>query len=52
MPVALFLAVQIVNPGYLDPMLEGWGLLWLGATLLSMGVGMWLILRLVNEVDV
>jgi tight adherence protein B len=52
MPVVLFLAVQVVNPGYLEPMLQGWGLVWLGLTMLSMGVGMWLILRMVNAVDV
>lgn len=52
MPVCLFGAVQVVNPGYLDPMLQGWGLVWLGLTLLSMGIGLWIILRMVDGVDV
>lgn len=52
MPLCLFGAVQVVNPGYLDPMLQGWGLVWLGLTLLSMGLGMWIILKMVESVDV
>lgn len=52
MPLCLFAAVQVVNPGYLDPMLRGWGLVWLGLTLVSIGVGLWMILRMVDSVDV
>ncbi len=52
MPVVLFVAVQVVNPGYLEPMLQGWGLVWLGLTLTSIGVGTWIILRMVDSVDV
>jgi len=52
MPILLFLAVSVVNPGYLEPMLQGWGLAWLGLTVVSMGVGMTLILRMVDAVDV
>ncbi len=52
LPVALFVAVQLVSPGYLSPLLEGWGLLWLGLTVAAMGIGVWLILRMVDQVDV
>lgn len=52
MPVCLFVAVQVVNPGYLAPLLEGWGLLWLGLTAASVGIGIWLILRMVEGVDI
>lgn len=52
MPVLLFLAVQVLNPGYMDPMLQGWGILWLGLTLLSMAIGMGVILRMVKSVEV
>jgi tight adherence protein B len=52
MPVFLFVAVQVVNPGYLDPMLRGWGLVWLAATVLAMGVGIGIILRMVKGVEV
>jgi tight adherence protein B len=52
MPVCLFVAVQVVNPGYLDPLLQGWGLVWSGLTALSVGVGIWIILRMVETVDV
>jgi tight adherence protein B len=51
LPVLLFVAVQLTNPGYLAPMLRGWGLLWLALTALSMGVGMAIILRMVRGVE-
>ncbi|HEU5152795.1 MAG TPA: type II secretion system F family protein [Iamia sp.] len=52
MPVCLFVAVQVINPGYLDPLLRGWGLVWLGLTVVSMATGIAIILRLVDSVDV
>lgn len=52
LPLLLFGAVQVTNPGYLDPMLQGWGLVWLGLTLVSLCVGMGLILRMVKGVEV
>jgi tight adherence protein B len=52
MPVGLFLAVETVNPGYLDPMLEGWGIVVLALTALSMAAGVAIILRLVRNVEV
>lgn len=52
MPVLLFFAVRVINPGYVDPMLQGWGLVWLGLTGLSMAVGVGIILRMVKGVEV
>lgn len=51
MPVGLFLAVETVNPGYLDPMLQGWGIVVLALTALSMAAGVGIILRLVKNVE-
>jgi len=51
MPVALFLVVESVNPGYLDPMLQGWGLVFLALTALSMAAGVAIILKLVRSVE-
>lgn len=51
MPVVLFLAVETVNPGYLDPMLQGWGLVILALTALSMAAGVAIILKLVRNVE-
>ena len=52
MPIALFLTIEVTNPGYLDPMLQGWGLVALAGTGLAMVVGIWIILRMVNSVEV
>jgi tight adherence protein B len=52
MPVALFFAVETVNPGYLDPMLQGWGIVVLALTGLSMAAGVAIILKLVRNVEV
>jgi tight adherence protein B len=52
MPIFLFVAVQVINPGYMEPMLQGWGWFWLGLTLAAMGLGMWFILRMVKSVEV
>lgn len=52
LPVALFVAVQLVNPGYLDPLFHGWGPAWLAATALSMFAGIGLILQMVKKVEV
>lgn len=52
LPVLLVVAVQVINPGYLDPLFKGWGLVWLGATFASITAGMWMILRMVRSVEV
>lgn len=48
LPVVVFLAVQVTNPGYLDPFFRGWGLVWLGLTGLSVAFGVALVLRMVQ----
>lgn len=52
LPVALFVVVQVVNPGYLSPMLHGWGPAWLGATAAAMAAGISMILHMVKKVEV
>jgi len=51
LPVGLAVFIQTSNPGYLDPMFEGWGPIWLAGSLASVGAGIALILRMV-KVDV
>jgi tight adherence protein B len=48
LPVFLLLAIQVMNPGYLDPMFEGWGLVVLAATAGSIMTGVGIILRMVR----
>lgn len=52
MPALLLAAVAVVNPGYLDPMLRGWGPWFLGVSTLSVVTGIWFILRMVRSVEV
>lgn len=51
LPVALFVAVSVANPGYLDPMLQGWGPVVLAVTALAMAAGIAIILRMVRQVE-
>jgi tight adherence protein B len=51
LPIFLAGFVQISNPGYLDPMFQGWGPVWLGGTLASIATGMAIIFRMI-KVDV
>jgi tight adherence protein B len=48
LPIALFLAVQVIDPGYMKPMMQGWGWMWLGITAASVALGVVLILRMVK----
>lgn len=48
LPVVLIVAVRVLNPGYLDPLLRGWGLVALGASAASVACGVYLIRRLVR----
>lgn len=48
LPVFLFVAVQVINPGYMDPLLQGWGVLVLGLTAASVLAGVGVILRMVK----
>jgi tight adherence protein B len=48
MPVFLMFAVQVMNPGYMQPLLQGKGLLVLAATGLSVVTGVAVILKMVK----
>lgn len=48
LPVFLAVFMQVSNPDYLEPMLRGWGLVWLGGAACSVAFGMLLILRMVK----
>ena len=48
MPVVLVIAIQTMNPGYLQPMLGGWGLVALGAAAASTATGVAMIARMVR----
>jgi len=51
LPIFLAVFIQMTNPGYLDPMFQGWGWIWMGGALASIVTGMAVILRMV-KVDV
>jgi tight adherence protein B len=44
----IFLAVQVVNPEYMEPMFSGWGLVTLGLTAGFMALGTFIIFRMVK----
>jgi len=48
LPVIVLLAVQVVNPGYLAPMYQGWGIVWLAGTACSVMLGVVIILKMVK----
>lgn len=48
LPVLLALFMQITNPGYLAPMFQGWGLVWVAGSVASIVMGMGVILRMVK----
>ncbi len=48
LPIGIGLIIQTLNPGYLDPMFEGWGWIWLAGSLASVTLGMVVILRMVK----
>ena len=52
LPVFLFIAVQVINPGYMDPMFQGWGWVWLGAAGGHHRRRIAIILRMVKSVEV
>ena len=51
LPIGLGFFIQVSNPGYLDPMFEGWGLVWMGGALASIAAGMAMIFRMI-KVDI
>jgi Flp pilus assembly protein TadB len=42
LPAFLLIGVSVLNAGYMDPMYQGWGLVWLAgcAVMTAIGVGM------------
>ena len=48
LPVVLLFALQVMSPGYLAPMLQGWGLAWLVGCAVSVMCGVMFILRMVK----
>lgn len=48
LPVVLVVAVRVLNPGYIDPLFHGWGLVTLGAAAASVAFGVVLIRRMVR----
>ncbi|MEO5678349.1 MAG: type II secretion system F family protein [Acidimicrobiales bacterium] len=48
LPVLVLLAVQVVNPVYMEPMYRGWGIVWLVGTGGSVMLGVGIILRMIN----
>jgi tight adherence protein B len=48
MPIALLVAINVINPGYAAPLFKGWGLMVLAMTGLSIAAGVGLILRMVK----
>ena len=51
LPIFLALYMKVSNPDYFAPMMQGWGLVWLGGALGSILLGMGIILKMV-KVDV
>ncbi len=52
LPALLLVAIQVLSPGYLDPMYQGWGWVWLGGAALITMMSIGIILRMVNSVEV
>ncbi len=48
LPVVVLLAIQVVNPEYMDPMYRGWGIAWLVGTACSVVLGVGIILKMVK----
>jgi tight adherence protein B len=42
----MFLSIQVMSPGYMDPMFQGWGLVVLGGTAALMAMGSVIIFRM------
>lgn len=48
LPLFLLIAVQVVSPGYMDPLFQGKGLILLAVTAISVAIGTGIILRMVK----
>ena len=52
LPMFLLVAIQVMQPGYMDPMFQGWGWIWLGGAALICIGSVSIILRMVKSVEV
>ncbi|WP_436795748.1 type II secretion system F family protein [Actinospongicola halichondriae] len=52
LPAFLLIAIQVMNPGYMEPMFRGWGWIWLGGAAVICTASIGIILRMVNSVEV
>ena len=52
LPAFLLIAIQVINPGYMDPMYRGWGWVWLGGATAICVASISIILRMVKSVEV
>lgn len=52
MPAFLLVAIQVMNPGYMDPMFQGWGWVWLGGAAAICVASITIILKMVDSVEV
>ncbi|MFA5566150.1 MAG: type II secretion system F family protein [Acidimicrobiia bacterium] len=48
LPVAIFVVLQVMNPSYLQPFYQGWGVVWLALTAASVVLGVFIVLRMVQ----
>ncbi len=48
LPVIVLMAVQVVNPEYMQPMFRGWGIVWLAGTAGSVMLGVGIILKMIK----
>jgi tight adherence protein B len=48
LPVFLLVAISVLNPGYMNSMFQGWGLIWLAGSAASVGFGVTVINRMVR----
>jgi len=48
LPVLVLLAIQVVNPQYMQPMFRGWGIIWLAGTGGSVMLGVGIILKMIR----
>ena len=48
LPIFLFFAVQVISPGYMQPLYQGWGLMVLAGTAGMVVAGVALIFKMVR----
>jgi tight adherence protein B len=48
LPVFLFFTIQVISPGYMQPLYQGWGLFVLGGTIAMVVAGVGIIFRMVR----